>query len=303
MADNKNLTRKQARKLAEKENKRRRKEEHKAMEKEMKAARASSRKKASKNKKKVVIKKRFYVMILAFAVVLALIVFCAVKIITNVMGPSANDKDEVPEDPNSVEAVVNVNEVYDSADPALMYSPVGEDSEGKDDEDKKDGESDDPDDKDGKGDKPEDASKYSMEYQICTEIISNWQISPLTQTEEVVAQTFGELTRYEDWAGGIYYHKGFPETMYVSYGGNVIDDKPQSDAICDAVSVCLKSIIQFEEFTPNPSVWGEIHEDKSGEGWTDYFYSLLIREGVNLIVYCDEDGSVDQETHIIVRKV
>lgn len=301
----KKLTRKQARKLAEKELKRRRKEEQKVRKKSIKEEKKSpgrNVKRASSSggaKKKVRIKKRFFVLAAAFALVAALIVFCAVKIIINVMGPAGEDKDETPPDPNSVEAVVNVNEVYDSADPALMYSPVGDDSMGQSDEGEKD---------DGSVDskesaEPEDLSGYSIEYKICSDIISNWQISPLTQTEEVVEQSFGDLTRYEEWGGGIYYHKGFPETMYISYGGNVIDNKPQPDAICDAVSVCLKSIIQFDEFTPNTSAWGEIHEDKSGEGWTDYFYSLLIKQGVNLIVYCDEDGTVDQETHIIVRKV
>ena len=143
----------------------------------------------------------------------------------------------------------------------------------------------------------------TQEQQIRKAVLSSWYINPLGQRRETIEQTFGKLIRYENWSGGIYYHSKFAETMYITYDGNLGEDKlPAQDSVCTSVSIVMKRIMEFEEFKPS-SVWGNVNNDKSGEGWTDYFYSIMIKDNINLIVYCDEEGNVNQDTHIIVRSI
>ena len=148
-----------------------------------------------------------------------------------------------------------------------------------------------------------DLAKLPMPERIRAAVLSSWYISPLGQNRATIEESFGVLNKYEDWADGIYYHKGFPDSMYISYKGKIGSDGfPNDEAVCTAVSVALKQIIEFEDFEPGEA-WGAIHRDEGDFGWTDQYYSILIQRGINLIVYCAPDGSVNQETHILVRQV
>ena len=80
------------------------------------------------------------------------------------------------------------------------------------------------------------------------------------------------------------------------------DGMPGDEAVCTEVSVALEQILEFEPFAPNEK-FGTMHKDNGDYGWTDYYYSLLIQKGINLVIYCEDDGTVNQETHIIVRQV
>lgn len=290
MADESSFSRKEARKLAEKEARRQRKLDKKQYKQDLKDLKreeklhAAETKKARRTKrkqkrKKYKIKKRFIVIVVLGVAIVAAAVFGMVYAALYLLN---TDKDVKDADPNSVESVINENEVFDAAKPAMVYDPEDDGTKTK---------------------KPGEILNMQMEYRIPETIISDWHISPLTQTKDIIEATFGELYRYEDWNGGIYYHKGFPDTMYITYNGDVKGRQPAPDAICDSVSICIKNIIEFEPFRPDSSIWGKVNKTKSEEGWTKYFYSLMIKSGVNLIVYCDEDGNIDQETHIIVRKV
>ena len=148
-----------------------------------------------------------------------------------------------------------------------------------------------------------DLAQLPMEERIRAAVLSSWYISPLGQNRATIEESFGVLNKYEKWAGGIYYHKGFPDSMYVRYKGKTgSDGMPGENAVCTEVSVALEQILQFEPFAPNEK-FGTMHKDNGDYGWTDYYYSLLIQKGINLIIYCEDDGTVNQETHIIVRQV
>ncbi len=293
MSSNKDQSRVKALKQAEKEAKLHRKNEKKNFKRELKESKREEKlaaaekhkhrkSKRSRNSKKYKIKKRFIIFIVIIIAIVAAAGFFGVKGVINLINEDKAAKTAV--DKNSPEAVINENEVFDSADPVMLASDIAIDE-------------------DDIGKSGDAALSTVMEYRICQAIISDWHISPLTQTKAVIEGMFGELYRYEDWNGGIYYHRGFPETMYITYNGDVKGSQPAADAICDSVSICLKYIIEFEAFQPDPNIWGKVNKTKSDEGWTKYFYSLTIKDGVNLIVYCDKDGNIDQETHIIVRKV
>ena len=296
MANDRKLSRKEARKLAQKEAKRQRKLENKALKKELKELKREQKRYSvddekgrkgrnrRRNGRKYKVKKRFILFIILLVAVLAAVAFAAVQYGMYVFNEEKTANKTTDNSPAA--SVTNVNEVFDAAKPVQIEGII---SNG--------------DSTDGSGKKTTGSHNNSMEYKICEAIISDWHISPLTQTKDVIVGTFGDIYRYEDWNGGIYYHKSFPETMYITYNGDVKGKQPASGAICDSVSICIKNIIQFEPFLPDSDVWGKVNKTKSDEGWTQYFYSLMIKSGVNLIVYCDKDGNVDQETHIIVRKV
>lgn len=153
------------------------------------------------------------------------------------------------------------------------------------------------------GDTEKEVVPATVEEQIRDAVLASWYVSPLGQRRTTIEDTFGKLTRYENWNGGIYYHTKFAETMYITYDGiNGEDGLPAADSVCTSVSIALKKIIDVEEFKPS-AVWGDFHKDKSGYGWTDNFYSILIKNDMKLIVYCDEEGNVNKETHIIVEQV
>lgn len=262
-------------------------------------------KKNNNAKKKVVIKKRFFVFCIIFVLLIAAIIFLSVKTIHNVMMMNNNsdqvtatletDSSESGGDTGNNDAgdttaeTASTSSGSSTADengyqPAIMtQDPVSDqlDEEGN----------------------PV-AVNLTQEQQIRAAILGSWYISPIAQTREYVESVFGKLIRYEDWNGGAYYHRGFPETMYVNYRGDKgEDDLPTMDSICCTVSIVMKRIIEFEEFKPNSAVWGEVHEDPSGEGWSNYYYYILIKDNLTLKVYCDKDGNIDKETHIIVHRL
>ncbi|MBE6020712.1 MAG: hypothetical protein E7228_03075 [Clostridiales bacterium] len=245
--------------------------------------------KKSRRKKKVVIKKRFYVFCLIFLLLIGSGVYFGAKAVINAVSdnPSseqvsseeaANDKPE-NDKPEKKDPAMD-----DGIQPAVMFN----------DEESEDGEGSSSDDED---------APVSIEEQIRDAVLTSWHVSPLGQRRITVEDTFGKLTRYENWNGGIYYHTKFAETMYITYDDKKGEDGlPSEESVCTSVSIALKKIIEVEDFKPS-AVWGDFHKDKSGYGWTDHFYSVLIKDGIKLIVYCDEEGNVNKETHIIVEKV
>lgn len=258
--------------------------------------------KKKRKKKKVVIKKRFYVMCLIFLLLIGTGVFFAAKAIVNVVSMNApddgvsvsRDKDSGAasdsqtqdsqageEDPAKAVSTGKDSAAFAGVQPAVMTEEPADESE------------------DGQEGEP----VLTQEQQIRKAVLSSWYINPLGQKRETIEQSFGKLIRYENWGGGIYYHSKFAETMYITYDGQTGEDGlPAQESVCTSVSIVMKRIQEFEEFKPS-SVWGEVNEGKSGEGWSGYFYSVLIKDSINLIVYCDEDGNVNQDTHIIVRSV
>ncbi|MBR6700543.1 MAG: hypothetical protein IKL72_02310 [Firmicutes bacterium] len=249
--------------------------------------------KSRKRKKKVVIKKRFYVFCLIFIILIGSGVYFGAKAVINAFSDApAGEQTSADPGKGSADKADEGTEVQgkkdpamdDGVQPAVMFS----DAEGEE------GEGNDPGDED---------AQLSVEEQIREAVLTSWYVSPLGQRRVTVEDIFGKLTRYEKWNGDIYYHTKFAETMYVTYDGqNGEDGLPIADSVCTSVSIALKKIIEVEEFKPS-AVWGDFHKDKSGYGWTDHFYSVLIKNDIKLIIYCDEEGNVDKETHIIVEKV
>ncbi len=261
-------------------------------------------KKNNAAKKKVVIKKRFFIFCIIFVLLIAAIIFLSVKTVHNVMmmnnggeqvtATADTDASEQSEDTGNDDTgdttaeTASTSSGSSTADengyqPAIMtQDPASEVDE------------------DGN---PVEVN-LTQEQQIRAAILGSWYISPVAQTREYVESVFGKLTRYEDWNGGAYYHRGFPETMYVNYRGDKgEDDLPTMDSICCTVSVVMKRIIEFEEFKPDAAVWGDVHEDPSSEGWSNYYYYILIKDNMTLKVYCDKDGNINKETHIVVHRL
>lgn len=263
--------------------------------------------KKKRKKKKVVIKKRFYVMCLIFLLLIGTGVFFAAKAIVNVVSMNA------PDDGGSVSQDKDAGAASDSQ---TQDSQTQDSQAGEEDKDKAVGTGNDSaafagvqpavmtEEPAAEGEDGQDSEPVlTQEQQIRKAVLSSWYINPLGQKRETIEQSFGKLIRYENWGGGIYYHSKFAETMYITYDGQMGEDGlPAQESVCTSVSIVMKRIQEFEEFKPS-SVWGAVNEDKSGEGWSGYFYSVLIKDNINLIVYCNEDGNVNQDTHIIVRSV
>ncbi|MDO4482647.1 MAG: hypothetical protein Q4C14_08030 [Bacillota bacterium] len=261
--------------------------------------------KKRRRKKKVVVKKRFYVFCLIFLLLIGTGIYFAAKAIVNVVsmnspdagktvtqekepvkdsdvqGQEGKDASDTSDGADNTVTDSGKSSVFSGVQPAVMTEDPAEETV----------------------DGQEGGAALTQEQQIRKAVLSSWYINPLGQRRETVEQSFGKLIRYEEWGGGIYYHSKFAETMYITYDGNLGEDKlPEQDSVCTSVSIVMKRIMEFEEFKPS-SVWGNVNKDKSGEGWSDYFYSIMIKDNINLIVYCDEEGNVNQDTHIIVRTV
>ena len=276
-----------------------------------------------RNKRPVRIKKRFYIFALLLILIIAVGGYFGVKALVNNVVPSLMDKFHHTTEAGQIEEDTDVKETesgdkisdYDSVsmermilddlgtpDTQIKVINSGDTEEG---EEAKEGE-------EGEGQQTEttatdentiDLAKLPNEEKIRAAVLSSWYISPLGQDRATIEESFGVLNKYEDWAGGVYYHKGFPDSMYIMYKGkNGRDGMPGEDAVCTGVSVALEQIIEFDPFIPNEK-WGSMHKDNGDFGWTDYYYSLLIQKGINLIVYCEADDTVNQQTHIIVRQV
>lgn len=246
----------------------------------------ASKRTKKRKKSRVVIKKRFYVICLIFILLLGTGIYFGVKAIGGLIDGgeketvSAQKQNADEKGEQTVQKKPGDGE--DSVTPAVMFREPSADG-----------------DDEGETDVPD-----TLEYQIRDNILASWYISPLGQRRSTIESSFGALSRFEDWNGGIYYHVKFAETMYITYDGQLGEDKlPVADSVCQSVSIALEKMMQFEPFKPDPAVWGEVHSDKSGEGWTDHYYSILIQNGVKLTVYCDADGTVSQNTHIVVGMV
>ena len=273
-----------------------------------------------RQKRPVRLKKRFYVFALLLILIIAVGGYFGVKALVNNVVPSLMDRFHHTTEAGQVEEDTEVKETesgdkisdYDSVtmermilddlgtpDTQIKVINSGATEEGEGEES-------------GEGQQTEaaatdentvDLAKLPNEEKIRAAVLSSWYISPLGQDRATIEESFGVLNKYEDWAGGVYYHKGFPDSMYIMYKGkNGRDGMPGEDAVCTGVSVALEQIIEFDPFIPNEK-WGSMHKDNGDFGWTDYYYSLLIQKGINLIVYCEADGTVNQQTHIIVRQV
>lgn len=150
---------------------------------------------------------------------------------------------------------------------------------------------------------PAPGGEATTEAAIYDAVLNSYYISPIGQTKAVVCETFGDVTESESWNGGIYFHRQFPETMYVRYAGLSGDISALQDAsVCTMVEIALEKIMELPEaFTP--AAWGAVraNEENPGMEWTDYYYSIPFSTGAfTLTVFCDEKGTVWPDTHIQV---
>ena len=271
-----------------------------------------------RRKRPVRIKKRFYFFVLLLILIVAVGGFFGVRALVNNVIPGFMDKvhhvtgsDKIDEDTEVKET--GSGEKMSDYDSVTMQQMILDDLGTEDTQlkvinseaSKEDGETQEGEDS-GETVVDEntiDLAQLPMEERIRAAVLSSWYISPLGQNRATIEESFGVLNKYEKWAGGIYYHKGFPDSMYVRYAGKKgSDGMPGDEAVCTEVSVALEQILEFEPFAPNEK-FGTMHKDNGDYGWTDYYYSLLIQKGINLVIYCEDDGTVNQETHIIVRQV
>ncbi|GEM_PF-2526001 len=260
---------------------------------------------AKNGKKKPAVKKRFYVFVAVFILLLAALVAFSIKTAVNLVmiysdkqdtqnkkvtteqakdpaGSSGDEKQNKADNTDSADGgTVTLEDEYGNSPAVMTTDPVSDsvDEQGN----------------------PV-YNNLSQEQQIRTAILSSWYMYPLGQQRSVVEIVFGKLIRYENWNERIYYHRGFPDTMYVTYDEQLGDDGlPMSTSICTGVNIALEKIIGFESFTPGSDVWGKVHKDESGKGWTDYYYYVLIRDNLTMKVYCDKNGAVQQSSHVKVN--
>lgn len=233
-------------------------------------------------RKKRVVKKRFYVFCLIAALLVVLIAYFGIKALGN------NDKDPAGT-PNNTPTPAGINAPDgegDSENPPEQQG--GEPGEG------------------GEGTEGEDAgasllnNDVNYDRTVETAVLSNYYISVISQKQSYVLEEFGAITKTENWNGGIYFHKKFPSNMWVSYTGSYGDDgTPTADSICTAVAISIDKIMP-EVQTFRPENWGEFELDATGTGWTDYFYNVALGSGLRMLVYCDAEGTVGADSHIMI---
>lgn len=262
-----------------------------------------------KGKKKHVVKKRFYVFLTVFILLIAALIVFSIKTAVNLVmiysakpetqnnevtteqakdpGGEAEEQSQDETDSNTDnadsadEGTATLEDEYGNTPAVMTTDPVSDsvDEQGN----------------------PV-YNNLSQEQQIRNAILTGWYMYPLGQQRSTVEIVFGKLIRYEDWNGRIYYHRGFPDTMYVTYDEQLGDDGlPLSTSICTGVNIALEKMIGFEPFTPGADTWGKVYKDESGKGWTDYYYYVLIRDNLTMKVYCDKDGVVRQSSHVKVK--
>ena len=143
--------------------------------------------------------------------------------------------------------------------------------------------------------------EYDME--VYNAILASNYTNVVGKTKAEVTALFGDVIRYEDWNGGIYFHKNFPENMYVGYSGSLAEDGSSLDeSICSAVEISLKQIKpDLIDFKIGNAIWGKPIPDETGEGWTNHYYSVNLGKGITMFLYCNEKGHIDADTHVFVK--
>lgn len=224
-------------------------------------------KRRRKKKRKVRFKKRFYFFCLLAVVIIVALVFFGIRGIVHIVsGDKAGD--------NVVEQVEtdNIKSMEDLLAVQSAKMIPSEDDENAD----------------------------TPEGELVDSVLNSYYITNLGKTREEIEEHYGKLVRSEEWNGTIYYHKGFSDTMYVTYKGSLgKDNYPVMEAECTSLSIAWSYIKKFDSFIPNKSLWGTVHVDDNSldEG---YFYSIQIKDDVKLIAYCDKDGKITEDSHIIM---